>query len=378
MTTQDWFEKLVGFSESDGYAAVQSRLTVEGDELVSTVNGKRYGIGELTLPTLAELRSRVNPARGQNSSARIVVADVQKLHSKLEFEGALFQVASQFNLLEMVSERVTPEHGVTDYIYDGTQGPACAMAAAAGTIYRNYLVPVGDRVGQTQDCQLDALAGVGAALSNLIGLPVSDLWNMQNGYALCTTKGLTAIAHLLETAPEDVIDGVRGALAIGLHRDVEVTDGSGRHVSQVYCSALPVGYSTLPRKDWEPFARLVLQASYEAVMLAAVEQVSASGSNTVLLTRIGGGVFSNGDDWIDSAIERAMGIVADAGLDIVFVAHGSVSPGIQGIVDRYQLVNVAEKATVGEVLARARARVEATGVRLDPAVTVAAKDADRK
>ena len=45
---------------------------------------------------------------------------------------------------------------------------------------------------------------------------------------------------------------------------------------------------------------------------------------------------------------------------------------------RTLLVNVAEKPTVGEVLARARARVEATGVRLDPAVTVAAKDADRK
>ena len=45
---------------------------------------------------------------------------------------------------------------------------------------------------------------------------------------------------------------------------------------------------------------------------------------------------------------------------------------------RTLLVNVAEKPTVGEVLARARARVAATGVRLDPAVTVAAKDADRK
>jgi len=45
---------------------------------------------------------------------------------------------------------------------------------------------------------------------------------------------------------------------------------------------------------------------------------------------------------------------------------------------RTLLVNVAEKPTVGEVLARARARLEATGVRLDPAVTVAAKDADRK
>ncbi len=45
---------------------------------------------------------------------------------------------------------------------------------------------------------------------------------------------------------------------------------------------------------------------------------------------------------------------------------------------RTLLVNVAEKPTVGEVLARARARVEATGVRLDPAVTVAAEDADRR
>ena len=45
---------------------------------------------------------------------------------------------------------------------------------------------------------------------------------------------------------------------------------------------------------------------------------------------------------------------------------------------RTLLVNVAEKPTVGEVLARARARVEATGVRLDPAATIAAKDAERK
>ncbi len=334
MATQDWFEQLVGFSESDGYAAVQSRLTVEGEELVSTVNGKRYGIGELTLPTLAELRTRVNPARGQRSSARIVVADVGPLHSKAEFDGALFQVASQFNLLEMASERVTPEQGVTGYIYDDTQGPACAMAAAAGTIYRNYFAPVDGRVGQTRDHQLDALSGVGAALSDLIGLPVSALWNMQNGYALCTAEGLTAISHLLTTMTEDDRDALRARLAIGLHRNVEVTDGSGCHVSQAYCSALPVGYSSLPRRDWEPFARLVLEASYEAVMLAAVEQASAGGSNTVLLTHIGGGVFRNGRDWIDSAIERAMGIVADAGLDVVFVARDSVGPGVQGIVDR--------------------------------------------
>ena len=45
---------------------------------------------------------------------------------------------------------------------------------------------------------------------------------------------------------------------------------------------------------------------------------------------------------------------------------------------RSLLMDVADKPTVGEVLSRARARVTATGVRLDPAATVGAKDADRR
>lgn len=330
----NWFERLTGFTEGD-YAATQSRLLVEGDELVSTVNGKRYGIGQLSLPTLAELRSRVNPARGQRSSAQVLTADVRHLHADPAFEGALFQVASQFNLLEMVSERVTPEQGVSGYAYDPTQGPACAISAGAGTIYRNYLVPVGDGIGQTRDRQLDALAGLGSALSDLTGLPVSALWTMQNGYALCTREGLAAITRLLDAASEDVVDTLRGQLAIGLHRNVEVTDGSRRRVSQAYCSALPVAYSSVHKAEWESFARLVLQASYEATLLAAAEQANDGGSNKVLLTRIGGGVFGNGDDWIDGAIERAMGIVADAGLEISIVAHGHANPAVRAIVERY-------------------------------------------
>ncbi len=332
----NWFERLTGFAEAD-YATTQSQLRVDGDELVSTVNDKRYGIGNLTLPTLGELRARVNPDRGQRSSLGVLVGDVRALHADPAYEGALFQVASQFNLLEMISERVTPERGVAGYAHDFTQGPSCAMAAGAATIYRNYLVPVGDGVGQTAHRQLDALAGVGSALSELIGLPVTALWQMQNGYALCTREGLAAITSLLDGATEDVVDGIRQQLAIGLHRDVEVTDvdaGERRLVSQAFCSALPVGYSPLPRQDWESFARLVLQASYEATLLAAVEQVSGGGSNKVLLTRIGGGVFSNSEEWIDDAIVRAMGVVGDAGLDVSIVCHSYVSPGVRALVER--------------------------------------------
>lgn len=45
---------------------------------------------------------------------------------------------------------------------------------------------------------------------------------------------------------------------------------------------------------------------------------------------------------------------------------------------RSLLVDVAGTPTVAEVLARARARVAVTGVRLDPADTVLARDADRR
>ena len=35
---------------------------------------------------------------------------------------------------------------------------------------------------------------MGAALSTKLGRPVSDLWTMSNGYALCTADGLDAIS----------------------------------------------------------------------------------------------------------------------------------------------------------------------------------------
>lgn len=332
----DWFQRLTGFAE-DGYLSTQQRLGVEGDELVSSVNGKRYGIGELTLPTLAELRARVNPAGGQRSSVSAVVGESRSQHSHPEFAGALFQVASQFNVLEMTSQHVTPEDGVTRYEWDHTQGPACSLAAGAATIYRNYFAPVGDQIGQTADRQVDALAGMGVALSKLTGLPVQQLWTMSNGYALCTAEGLAAVGRLLDGATEDLRTDLRGQLAIGLHRNVEVTDVVGpqrRLVSQAFCSALPLGYSRVPREQWEPFARLVLEATYEATLLAAAEQAAGGGSNIVLLTRVGGGVFNNDPAWIDAAIERALGIVEHAGLDVRMVCRRQVSPEVQAIVDR--------------------------------------------
>ena len=68
---------------------------------------------------------------------------IRRCTARPEFAEATFQVASQFNLLEIVRPGITSEDGVTRYSGDRTQRPACAIAAGARMIYRNYFVPVG-------------------------------------------------------------------------------------------------------------------------------------------------------------------------------------------------------------------------------------------
>src|SRR5262245_1795171 len=320
----DWFEQLTGFKEN-GYEQTRRNLEIEGPYLRSRVNGRRYRIGELELVSLQDLRRRA-ASHGPRGSLglRTVVGDVRRLHREEEYAGALFQVASQFNLLEMVGPEITPEQGVARYALDPTQGPACAIAAGAATIYRNYFVPIGDERGQTAQRQLDALADVGEKLSRETGQPIDRLWRMRNGYADCTPQGLEAIAAWLESAGPDGRDELRSLLRIGLHRDVQVTeaDGEDQLVSQAFCSALPVAYFNRPPRKWQPFAELVLEAAYEATLLATALNAGRRASNIVMLTRLGGGAFGNEDRWIDGALERALTIAEGLALDVRMVRRG--------------------------------------------------------
>ena len=332
----DWFERLTGFRES-GYSETRRQLVVEGDRLRSLVNSQSYGIGRLELPALAELRQRVAAPPG-SLKVSSVTGDVRALHRQPEFSGALFQVASQFNLLEMVGPSISPEDGVTRYAYDRTQGPACAMAAGAATIFRNYFAPCGDAMGQTRDRQLDALADLGVALGELTDRPVSELWRMQNGYALASPDGLQAIAQALKAADHALSDSLRGHLRIGVHAGVEVTDAEGAPrpiISQAFCSALPVAYTRVPVAQWAPFARLVLEAAYEATLLSAAENAQSGGSNVVLLTHLGGGAFGNDDDWIHGAMARALDLARGWALDVRVVCYDAPSKATRELVGQH-------------------------------------------
>lgn len=321
----NWFATLTGFKEGDHNHAV-GKLVVDGDRLHSTVNGRSYAIGRLEWPTLEELRDRaqaVVPALAGKVSVSLVPGDVGDLHRDPRNAMALFQVASQFNLLEMTGPNITPEDGVTRYAGDPTQGPRCAIAAGAATVYRNYFVPVDGEIGQTRERQIDCLADVGRALGNDGG----RLWQMRNGYALCSPLGLRKIAEALARLTAPGRTALRDRLRIGVQWNVEVTDRApipAHHVSQAFCSALPVNYceNVADIDEWQPFAELVLEGSYEATLWTAALNAVQSGSRTVYLTRVGGGAFHNPWEWIDRAMRRALDRVAGLDLDVRINCYG--------------------------------------------------------
>ncbi len=328
-----WFKKLTGFTE-ESPEQVRDNFLLEGEKLTSKMTGESFACGKLSIPSLGELRAEIESQQLPTGRLLVkeIIADVQALHKDKANEGSLFQVASQFNLLEMVSPEVTPESGIDGYESDPTQGPACAIAAGAGTIVRNYFTKVNGKRGQYFNSQIDTLSDLGDVLGNAD----NSLWMMKNGYALASENGLKTINGILNNKSESEIDALRQLLRIGLQKNTEVTLSSSKHkVSQAYCSALPVAYSQHDSHLWMPFASLVLEASYEATLCAGIINAINSGNNSVFLTLLGGGAFGNKSIWIINAIERALKLYKDINLEVFIVSYGSSNHHVNSLINRF-------------------------------------------
>lgn len=213
---QSFFERAFGFPE-DGYDATRKRL-LEHASITEAADGTiarsiptlpavaerclfdfpngNFDAGTFSEPSVAELRA-VLDNRLQNQVVKDKVAaalrdkglkvgskpvtircsntvgESRAMHS--EQTNAVFQAASQFNYLEFPSPNTSPEHGIGGYAFDRTQGPACAIACAAGTAYRNYLLaplksahPQKAVRGQQSQNQRNGLADLEKAFADIL------------------------------------------------------------------------------------------------------------------------------------------------------------------------------------------------------------------
>jgi hypothetical protein len=349
-----WFCRLFGFPE-EGQSGEEirkririSRIADNGDllflESVGEPYHSRYCVGRFEHKSLKDLRRDVPPERhAAPSTVKLVYGDVQAYLADPANRGAVFQVASQFNCLEFVSPSEVPENGVTKYFYDRTQGPACCLSTGPATVYRNYFLSLqrqgksvilrpdgaeGHVTGQLEYLQLNGADD----LENIIRNEQHGYFRVKNGYLMSDTDGLTRFSRAAKEFPADVGD----CLKVGIHRDVQVTaqnwgsklvDDPCQTVTLCFGSACAVNYSPDNNRDlWEPLARLILNASYEAALwVGAANQKS----NTVFLTFLGGGVFGNDEKWIASAIRRAANRVP--GLDIRIISYTKLRPATEAM-----------------------------------------------
>ena len=262
-------------------------------------------------------------------------------------QGAVGQVASQFNCLEFVSSYVTPEHGITGYANDHTQGPACAIACGAGTAFRNYLVDTGDgQKGQRKDSQINMSQDVLNQLaSHQNSGDKTTAITVRNGCTLASSETLHRLHSLVQAHQEKLI----GMLRLGIQRDTEVTYPTplGYLVTQVYASAIPVSYGFNSTSEaWEPIVRMVLQGAYEATLLLEAirkhlllfQQENSTNvpipPTKVYLTLVGCRAFGNAMEWIWDAMKHAHQVVLPLGVPLdVFVVHcGCIPPDAEEFV----------------------------------------------
>lgn len=314
-----WFEEAFGFAEQPSYTRNRARFALEDGGRTLVHPKGRTRIGDFETPSVGELRARLPSEPGPTSlSFANITADVRTLHMK--HPDAVFQAASQFNCLEMVGPGVSPDRGVTIYVDDPTQGPACALACPGALAYRNYLVN-GTGQGGGPGRQIDLLRDVAPIVGR-------GAWRMQNGYCLPSAPGSMAdVASRLQADPA-LAEQATLATRVGVHWSTAVR--GGRHcVTQVFASALPIAYARgTPLRDWAPLASVCLEAAYDATLAVGsiVAARQPTGRATVYLTCMGGGAFGNPNEWIASALQRALLRHAHQPIDVKLVHYMGSPP----------------------------------------------------
>ena len=201
-------------------AEIRKQFTYDAEtgQLKSLANNATFGAGKFRMASVPELRvealRQLKDKRGADpdflgweSAMSVAYGDVADLMAKPEFYGAMFQVASQANFLEFIAPSFSAADGIEDYCEDRTQGPASCIAAAPGTIVRNYFWDL-----ETPEAQRHGL------VETLSEIGSQDL-AVRAGFLLPSgAKVLSKINATFAGREDTVKDTVR----VGVHSNVQV------------------------------------------------------------------------------------------------------------------------------------------------------------
>ena len=237
------YRERCSFAINTKYATKPEEITASTSERCT----KSISAGIFWMPSVGELRRLVqdaarsikandDPPATQHTVFRNIVGEARSMHSKDIQNGDIVQAASQFNTLEFPTPNSIPEEGIEQYIYDHTQGPACALPCFAGTAYRNYLVPVSTFDGTSNSCdaeirgqnmetQLNGLDQVEEYVQSQFSFSACP-WKVQNGYVEISSKSdlETLNAAIAQSDDAQLRDELFFRVRIGIHDDTEVTD----------------------------------------------------------------------------------------------------------------------------------------------------------
>ncbi len=215
--------------------------------------------------------------------------DVAALQALPENNGALFQVASNLNALELNG---TNKERIYTYIPLRTQGEICALSAMPGIIDRMYL--------QSPINFLTCFNWHGHVAYTEGYFP--SMPDMDSRFKNMSSKDILQASSTLCVGVQKnvcVTSGLRD-FSSGAFRAVPVAS-AGQRITQVFTAALDPYNNDETNFGFENLARTLLHGAYKGTFDVAYD----ANARKIFLTLVGGGVFRNKFEWIAEAVATA-------------------------------------------------------------------------
>lgn len=319
----EWFENVFGFKETiiNINDFIDISETELGILLCSYKIKKSFLAGRFSTKNFSLLSNSIQeilsngqfPQRQEGTFSILGgFNDLLNTFSIPEFNGATFQVETNFNCLNNICSDQTSKDGVSYYIYNNITGSQAAVSTAASLVYRNYYLTLGsqNKINLIENTSLAVKEGF-SLINDLVfakddedlDFNYNDLDNyeigvQENCQVILTRYGKKELALL----PYDQI------------------------VHQVFVSSLDFSKkknnSIKQITKIEPF---LLEAEYKSTILAAWENSlkfpNNPGSNKCFLTIIGYELYNVPLNIAFNAIKSCQSLIIESGLEVYLIPN---------------------------------------------------------